>query len=196
VILTAAEETALGRARYYAIMPAVVIDRNDPLGLHRVRVEVLGLIERSAWAKPITLGGGSPQRGGHVVPALGADVWVWFIGGDVEQPVYAGGSWGAAPAGKETPADVAEVAGTDPAKVQSIELDDVRITVDERDGKRALSIASKATGDFVTVDLTNHGLHVKMTAAIILECLGLISLEAAAITLNGRNVLPNSEDIG
>lgn len=195
MMLSAGEDLARGVARYYAPVNGVVVDNADPDGSHRVRVRVPGLIDKSAWAWPITAGGGSPQRGGHIVPELGADVVVWFLGGDVERPIYAGGWWGTPTAGSEAPSDVAEVAGPDAAKVQSLELGRVKITVDEREGHRALSIQNKTTGDFITLDLESHGLHIKMTAAILLECLGVVDIDATAITLNGRLVTADSKDL-
>lgn len=194
-MLSLCEEVQAGNTRYLGAYPGTVIDNADPEGLHRVRIRIEGLVDPSAWAFPITMGGGSPQRGGHIVPAVGADVVVWFMGGDVEWPIYAGGWWGKPDAGDESPERVREVGGADAAKVQSIELEDVRISVDEREGKRALSIENKITGDFVTLDFKAGGMHVKMTSAILLQCVGAIDLDATQITLNGRLVLPDTKGI-
>jgi hypothetical protein len=194
-VLSLCEEVQAGNTRYLGAYPGTVIDNADPEGLHRVRIRIEGLVDPSAWAFPITMGGGSPQRGGHIVPAVGADVVVWFMGGDVEWPIYAGGWWGKPDAGDESPERVREVGGADAAKVQSIELEDVRISVDEREGKRALSIENKITGDFVTLDFKAGGMHVKMTSAILLQCVGAIDLDATQITLNGRLVLPDTKGI-
>lgn len=195
--LSAVEEIQAGNIRYWAAYHGVVVDADDPDGLHRVRVRIEGLIELSDWAWPITSGGGGPQRGGHVAPKKDADVVVWFVGGDVDFPIYAGGWWGKPDAGSETPTDVKEneTAPADAAQVQSLEFERLVFTVDEREGKRAFQIRNKVTGDFVTIDLESHGLHIKMTAAILLECIGQIDLTGAAITLNGRQVLADSKAI-
>lgn len=193
-MLSLCEEVQAGNVRYLGAYPGVVIDNADPDGLHRVRVRIDGIVDPSAWAYPITAGGGAPQRGGHIVPAVGSDVIVWFVGGDVEWPIYAGGWWGKPDAtGDESPERVREAVGANPEKVQSIELEDLRITVDEREGKRALSLENKITGDFVTIDFKAGGLHVRMTSAILLECIGAIDLDATQITLNGRLILPDTK---
>lgn len=194
-MLSLIEEVQAGNVRYLGACNGVVTDNADPEGLHRVRVRIEGLVDPSAWAYPITMGGGSAQRGGHVVPAIGADVVVWFVGGDIEFPIYTGGWWGKPSAGDESPERVKEIGGADAAKVQSLELENVRITVDEREGNRVLAIENKETGDFITMDIKAGGLHVKMTAAILLECLGVISLTATQVTINGRLVQPDTKGI-
>jgi hypothetical protein len=194
-MLSAAEDLKAGNVRYYAPAMGVVVDNADPEGNRRVRVRVPGLVEKSAWAWPITGGGGSARRGSHVVPAVGADVVVQFLGGDVERPIYSGGPWSAAAqAGDERSEDVVE-AGEGAHKVQTLELEDLRITVDERDGNRAIRLLNKRTQDFITIDVVAGGLQVRMTSAILIQCLGLVSIEAAAITLNERPVLPDSAPI-
>lgn len=190
MIYSSAEELRAGLTRYHGAYSGVVVDREDPEGLHRVRVEVPGLIDKSAWAWPVTGGGGSKQRGAHIVPALGADVIVWFIGGDVERPIYAGAWWGVA----ESPTE-ALAAADESHDVQSLELKDILITVDERDGRRAVELRNKVTGDFIVIDIASGVMKVRMTAAILLEAIGQIDLKAAAITLNERVVLPDSKPI-
>lgn len=193
--LSQLEDLQAGNTRYYAAYHGKVASNADPDKLHRVRVMIPGLVEPSDWAWPMTAGGGSAQRGGHVAPAVGADVIVWFIGGDVERPIYAGGWWGKPDAGTEALSDVDEVSVDDAPKLQSLEFERLKITVDERVGNRALSIQNKVTGDFITVDLENGALSIKMTAAVLVKVLGVFDLQASQITLNDRLVLPDSKGI-
>jgi hypothetical protein len=197
-MLSSIEDIQAGNLRYYAAYHGRVEDADDPEGLHRARITIPGLVEPSNWAFPITAGGGSAQRGGHVAPLKGADVVVWFLGGDLERPIYAGGWWGKPDDGGEMPTDVKEFEGApaEAAKVQSLEFERLKITVDERDGKRALSIQNKVSGDFITLDLENHGLHVRMSTAVLIEVLGVFDVKAAQITLNDRLVLSDSKAIG
>jgi hypothetical protein len=190
LIQSASEDTQAGLARYYGAMPGVVIDSADPEGKHRVRVTIPGLIELSAWADPITAGGGSGKRGAHAVPANGSTVIVWFLGGDPERPIYAGGWWG----DDESPEE-STLATTDAHKVQSIEFNDVRITVDERDNKRAIAIENKITGDQIVLDLLTGAAKVDLTTGLLIRAIGAINLEATTITLNGRVVLASSAPI-
>ncbi|MEN6368464.1 MAG: phage baseplate assembly protein V [Thermotogota bacterium] len=70
-----------------------VVDRTDPDGNGRIRVEIPGVIDgKSAWATP--RGGGSPLWGFIAVPPLEADVYVQFINGDESRPVYEPADWG------------------------------------------------------------------------------------------------------
>jgi hypothetical protein len=64
--------------RHYGAMRGTVTDNVDPEGRHRVKVLVHALDIETGWAYPLTLGGGSKDRGMHIVPEVGADVAVWF----------------------------------------------------------------------------------------------------------------------
>jgi hypothetical protein len=171
---------------YYACN-GVVIDNADPRGLHRVRIDVIGIMKMSPWALPITSGGGSPQRGGHVVPAIGADVIVWFLYGDRERPVYACAHWGIPSAGSEMP-DPAKEANAEAHLVQTLQLGKICFTADERPGKRKLSAEDQVTGDAIVWDLEKQGLRIRMTSAILLEALGLIDIRAAQTSIMRRLV--------
>lgn len=198
MIQGAAAEVSLGLIRYYGAMLGHVVDNADPEGKHRVRIQIPGLINRSQWAWPLTMGGGSKQRGAHIVPDLNATVVVFFIGGNVEKPYYAGGPWSSRDEGgeelvDEMPSEAAEP--SDAHKVQVLELQDVRITVDEREGKRALCLENKQTGDQITLDIANGTLTFEAVTAIILRAVGAIELEAASITINGRQLLASAAPV-
>ena len=64
----------------------MVLDNNDPEHLARVRVTIPGVMDDSPWALP--RGAGSAQWGGNDVPPNGADVYVMFVNGNAERPVY------------------------------------------------------------------------------------------------------------
>lgn len=79
--------------RFDGLYMGKVVDRNDPDGRGRIRVQIPGVIdEQSAWAVP--KGGGSPRWGVVWVPPLDADVYVQFINGDQEHPVYEPADYG------------------------------------------------------------------------------------------------------
>lgn len=172
----------------------VVVDNKDPEGLHRVRFRIPGLLDKSDWAFPVTSGGGSAQRGGHIVPAEGADIVAWFIGGDIERPIYACGWWGKLKAGSEMPA-AARDAGADAHKVQTLEIGAVRLTYDEREDKQLISVEHTVTGDSWVWDLKNQGMTINLTAALLIKVLGVVDIRAAQISLNDRLVLGDSKGI-
>ena len=195
------EENA-GQVKYYALEAGVVIDRKDPRGLHRIRARIPGLIDKTAWAFPLTNGGGSPQRGGHIVPALGADVAIQFIGGDVEFPVYQAAWWGERlDTGSEAPKTIKEASAEEAADIQELQLFDGRliITADERpraNGKgQLLVIEDTKSGDNITFDLARNGIRIKASYAIQLVCDGQISIDALTVQINGRTVRPTKAPI-
>jgi len=69
-----------------------VVDRDDPQGICRVRVNIPGIMERTPWARPKH--GGSKNEGAASVPPLEADVYVQFINGDRRMPVWERADYG------------------------------------------------------------------------------------------------------
>lgn len=64
-----------------------VVDNADPEDLMRCRVvvpQVLGSETVSDWAWPCV------DVGSTEVPEIGAPIWIMFIGGDVDHPVWVG----------------------------------------------------------------------------------------------------------
>lgn len=174
--------------RFHGAYQGVVVENDDPEGLYRCRIEVVGLVALTYWAFPFgTLGGGGPQRGGFVVPDIGADVVVMFLGGDLERPIYSPAWWSYRNGAKEMPAparDAAEHAH----QVQSIQLGRLLIAVDERDGQRKLSLEDQVSGDAIVWDLEKQGLRVKMTSAVLIECDGLVKVNGTQVTAQDRLV--------
>lgn len=196
------EDTAGRQVRYYGMQLGTVVDNADPLGLHRVRVQIPTIAEPSTdWCLPLTMGGGSPQRGGHVVPAMGADVAVWFHQGDPNgAAVYAAGWWGAPTEGPETPADVKGAPPVEAFKVQSLELDGLRLTIDERDGQRAFSVSDMGDGSEaepicrIAIDREQKGILVEALSAIVLRA-PMIHLDGTVIRIGDRVVTTTSKPI-
>lgn len=83
--------------QYYGKYRGLVINNVDPMMKGRLLIQVpdvLGL-STSSWAMPCAPMAG-PQMGVHVVPTVGAGVWVEFEGGDPDYPIWSGGFWGSA----------------------------------------------------------------------------------------------------
>jgi uncharacterized protein involved in type VI secretion and phage assembly len=162
----------------------VVVRVDDPEGRHRVKFMIPNLVEpESQWARP--LGGGGPQRGGHVCPRVGDEVVVTFLGGDVERPVYQAAWWGDG----EEPEDLAALSVADAPLVQVLEFARHAVAVDERPGREQLVLRDKLTGDSVTLDGVTGTVTVQATTALVLRAVGAVSIEGAAVTVNGRPVL-------
>jgi uncharacterized protein involved in type VI secretion and phage assembly len=170
----------------------VVVDRDDPDGLGRVRAMVPGLLEpASGWAWPLgTVGGGGKDRGFFAVPELEAEVAILFHQGDVDQPFYLAAHWGAPSGVSEVPA---EAAGSPDVRVFA--TPSFRIVIDERPGRRHLAVIDRATGDGLEIDAQTHAVTLRGTSALRIESTGPLSIEALALTLNGRPVRPGMDPI-
>ena len=90
-----------GGPAFYGKYRGKVENPIDPQGLARVQVSCPAVLGDAtlAWAMPCLPGAG-PGVGLHVVPPVGAKIWVEFEGGNPDYPIWAGGFWdlGDAPA--------------------------------------------------------------------------------------------------
>lgn len=183
--------------KFTALYSGTVVDNVDPQGLARVRVEVPGVVERSAWAFPLGgLRSGGKGRGLMASPPLGAEVGVLFVAGDPDHPRYLTGHFGAG----EVPALVAGYAESDdpPAPATPKELTEVVLyegeryvcVLDERPGKERFLVRDKQTGDRVLLDGAKGAVEVRGTAIVNLESAGALNITALSVTINGRLVKP------
>lgn len=190
-------ENEIGDIRYAFIYEGPIVDNVDPLKLGRVKVRIPGLCEPStAWALPAgTQNGGTKQRGQKMTPPIGAEVAVYFKGGDPDQPRFMGGHWGTG----EMPTDAADpsIAAADVPKVHTHEFERYKITVDERDGSNSFSITDKTSGDTITHDGGSNGpgWYIKGSAAVVIECDGMVVIDAASCVINDRKVTDGSQPI-
>jgi len=72
--------------RFYGVYRGVVVDRNDPENLRRIKakVQITGS-EVTNWIWPV-----EPSSIHTEVPVVGQGVWVTYLGGDPEYPVWLG----------------------------------------------------------------------------------------------------------
>lgn len=196
--------------RYYGCNEAVVTDNRDKLGVGRVRIRVEGLFpeEGGPWAFPMGgSGGGAAGRGQHDPPDVGAEVYVWFIGGDPDKARYIPGHH---IEGEETTAVAAAkaAAGTPDAKIDASlqvktihETKDWEIVVDEREGLERLYIRNKGLGEdldtatalMIELDRNAAVLALVGLAGVAIRSAGTIALDASIITIGGRKVVQGIE---
>lgn len=122
-----------------------VFDNADPEGLGRVRVAIPGVADAPAttWCWPAgTMGGGSKERGFFAVPDKGADVYVLFPGGELDEaPVYLGGHWGKG----EKPTFLSGVSPADTPKVRGFETPGFVWFIDDR-SPGGITLKAKGSG--------------------------------------------------
>jgi len=183
--------------RYTGLYIGQVVDREDPESLGRVRVKIPGLVEpASAWAFPLgTVGGGSDRRGFFAVPEKDAEVGVLFHQGDVDHPYYLCGHWGKPGGQAEVPEPARGLAKEETPQVRAFETGRFLLAFDDRDGKEALVIKDKKSGDQVEFDGAAMGITIKGTSALLFKADGIISIEGTTVQINGRVVLPGKKPI-
>lgn len=193
-IVSTVEEVQAGLVRYHCALPGTVVAVDDPLKLHRVKAQIPGLIEPSTdWLLPA--GGGSPQKGGHIAPSVGAQVIVWFVGGDPQGiGLYLPAWWGTPSAGPETPTAMHGLSPADAAKVHALEVGGFSVVIDERNGARQLVIEDKVLGSLIQVNGVLGEVRVSGSVTVRIEA-PRISIEGAEVTINGRQVLPSAKPI-
>lgn len=83
--------------RYYGKYRGVVVNNIDPMKMGRIMASVpdVGNSIPSSWAMPCVPMAGI-QAGVHVIPPIGAGVWIEFEQGDSDYPIWSGCFWGSA----------------------------------------------------------------------------------------------------
>lgn len=202
------EHDGIGGSKHVAMYTGFVVDVADPLLVGRVKVMVPGVLEpASSWALPAALpGGGGPNRGVYAVPPVGAAVCVWFLQGDVDHPYYVAGNYGAPGGVRETPGPVGGYRGEgddaldgltpiDATKIPAWEGDRYIVWADEREGHERLVLRDKKTNDSIEFDGAKAGISIEATTVLMLKSAGLVSIEGAAVVINGRPVAPAGSPI-
>ncbi|MDQ1436894.1 MAG: hypothetical protein QOK43_523 [Acidimicrobiaceae bacterium] len=84
-----------GGGHFYGKYRATVLNNIDPMGIGRIQAFVpdVSAVLPSSWCMPCVPITGV-QSGIHVVPAIGAGVWIEFEQGDPDYPIWVGGFWG------------------------------------------------------------------------------------------------------
>jgi len=82
--------------RYYGKYAGFVVDNADPENRGRLRLSipnVLGNDVVSGWALPCVPYGGAANQGFFFIPENEANVWVEFVGGNLDYPIWVGSFW-------------------------------------------------------------------------------------------------------
>src|SRR5262249_29383912 len=153
-----------------------VSDIKDPDSQGRVMVTLpwapdTGNGRYEAWARLATLMGGK-NRGSWFVPDVNDEVLVSFEGGDPRRPYVVGALWN----GKDGPPETMDGGGQNARKVLR-SRNGVKITLDDSDGREALSLETPA-GQTVTLHAGPSSVEVKDANG------NSVKLEASGVTVN------------
>jgi len=185
--------------RYFGLYMGRVVDRNDPDTRGRVRVEIPGMIdERSAWAVP--KGGGSRKWGSVAVPPLDADVYVQFVNGDIERPVYEPADYGIRDGEPEVFPEHEDpdiiVAGFGPFRLVIDLRDDGAEQTPSLVLKQVATLGDGSETDTAWVRLGENSIQVRGDAAVQVTSGGLTDLDSDGdIQVRRRKVMPASRPI-
>ena len=194
----------------------VVTDNVDPLKLGRVRARVPGLLDEpdSDWMLPMgNVGAGTAQRGFFDVPAVESEVYVWFLGGDLDKPRFVTGNWGIPGGVSEVPTQAKAALDENAADADSIKVYETNSYVmvfDEREGQERFFIKRKreiedepdfndedlAGGNalMIEMDATNGTCAISAPGGVFIRSLGLIDIDGTIVQVAGRKVTNGIRD--
>lgn len=158
----------------------VVVNRDDPEGLGRVRIRVPGVIEpASNWAWPLgSSGGGNEDEGFFNVPSLNSEVGVFFKLGDPDHPYYLPANWGTG--------EVPEASDDGDPDIKVLALKDYDIVVDTRVTSKGFKIVDKAAGDnLIEFNGVTRSMKISSTTSLEISSTGQISIDGLIVTING-----------
>ncbi len=145
--------------RFFGKYRGRVTDNVDPLGIARIKLDVPAVPGTTAlWALPCLPYAGNKDSpvGMHVIPPLGAHVWVEFEGGDPGHPIWTGCYWDE----KDEFPIPGERESEDPPLVKILKTDCSELAIDDavdNKGSITLEIGAPAVEEKVTLVLDNNG---------------------------------------
>jgi uncharacterized protein involved in type VI secretion and phage assembly len=149
--------------RHYGKYRALVTDNEDPSGLARLKArvpEVLGDVD-SGWALPSVPYAGDGV-GSHLIPPVGAGVWLEFEAGDVSRPIWSGCWWGQ----DQIPKDDGGSAAKPPVKIIRSEKG-LMVSLDD-DGQK-ITISDENASNLVTIKAQDGEITVKAATKVVIE---------------------------
>lgn len=171
---------------FFGVLPAIVIDNNDPQGQGRVLISLpsipdIGSASYSVWARVATLFAGA-DKGSWFMPDKDDEVLVAFEQGDAAYPYVLGGLWN----GADSPPQSMDAQN-------NIKLfcsrNKVKVTLDDQSGQEKLILETPG-GQSVTLKDGPGAIEVKDSNgnSVKLEASGITVEAAAKVTVNAAQV--------
>ena len=151
------------RRRFYGKYRGLVKDNQDPLGMGRIRATVPEVLdaEVSPWALPCVPYAGDGV-GHHMIPAVGAAVWIEFEAGDPSRPVWTGCWWGKG----QVPANNAGAVATPPLKIIRTEAG-LMVSMDD-DGE-VIDVSDEDGSNLLKIEVQQGQILLKGVAKVVVE---------------------------
>jgi len=176
---TLARHLARAEQQYFGKYRGFVQDRNDPEKLGRLKVTVPSLLNEAVtgWAWPVLPYAGA-GIGFFFLPQVGDLVWVEFLEGDLDHPLWSGGSWAKPKGQTEIPADAkANYPDTQVLRTKSGHV----LILEDSAGKELITLRAK-NGCELTIDPNGDAITLKASSTITLQA-GDIELKSNGTTL-------------
>jgi uncharacterized protein involved in type VI secretion and phage assembly len=160
--------------RHYGKYRGLVTDNEDPTGLGRLRArvpEVLGDVD-SGWALPSVPYAGDGV-GAHLIPPVGAGVWIEFEAGDVSRPIWAGCWWGQ----DQIPKDEA---GSPAKPVVKIVRSEQGLMVSLDDDGQTITVSDANASNLLTIKVQEGQITVKGATKAVVEAPQIELVEGAS----------------
>lgn len=150
-----------GESKYFGKYRGFVDDRNDTEKLGRLRLRVPSVLGDAitGWAWPALPYAGA-NLGFLFIPQENDLVWVEFVEGDLEHPIWSGGSWAKPNGQPEIPADAkANYPDTQVLRTKSGHV----LIFEDKQGHEAITLRARsgveikidAAGDAITITASN-----------------------------------------
>ena len=162
--------------RRYGVYSALVTDNKDPENLARVKVAIVGVKGRSAWARLATLMAGK-SRGSYFVPDVNDEVLVAFEGGDPRRPYIVGSLWN----GKDAPPESMDPDGKNQRKVLR-SRSGVTLTLDDTEGAEQMILQTPG-GQTITLRDGAGGITVTSAGKVNIAA-STVEISAGMVTVN------------
>jgi uncharacterized protein involved in type VI secretion and phage assembly len=183
---------------------AEVVSVDDPAGLARVRVRLFGPDpdgDAGHWARVATCFAGD-NRGAYLIPDVGDEVLVVFVGGDPARPVVVGSLWNGATEVPETQAasgiDRWSLTGKNGTRLAIVEAGQgsEKVEIETPNGTTAVvtdqgggKITLRAAGTTVTIDpsgvTVQTGATVSVDASAVTITAGMVSVDSGLAVFSG-----------
>jgi hypothetical protein len=112
-----------------------------------------------------------------------------------DHPYYLCGHWGKPDGQAEVPEPARGLLKEEAPQIRAFETGRFLFVFDDREGKEALVVKDKTSGDQIEFDGVGMGITIKATSALLLKADAVVSIEGASVQINGRLVLPGPKPI-
>jgi hypothetical protein len=152
----------------------MVTDNDDPKQIARLKARVPEVLagEDTGWALPAVPYAGD-NAGLHLVPPVGAGVWIEFEAGDVSRPIWTGCWW---PEGKLPKSDQ----GDDATPSLKILRSDEGLIVALDEKAKTITLSDANATNFLTIKTQDGQIVLKAGTKIVIECPAIELVESAS----------------